>query len=44
MDPIDYLDAMDSGEYVALSDPLFGPAAIVLLMIALVAWVWNLES
>ena len=38
MDPLDF-DAFESVDLAA--DPFFGPVAIVLILVALVVWVWN---
>lgn len=43
MDSTDYRNTIDSVEWLSASDPLFGLAAIVLLMGAFVIWVWNTD-
>jgi hypothetical protein len=43
MDSTDYPNAIDSVEYLSASDPLFGLAAIVLLMGVLVFWIWKTD-
>lgn len=43
MDPSDYPNAIDSAEHLSASDPLFGLAAIVLLLGAFLIWVWNTD-
>ena len=40
MDPLDF-DAFDSVDLAA--DPTFAPAVILLLISALVFWIWNTE-
>lgn len=41
VDSTDWMDAIDSVDLA--SDPLFGPAAIVLLLGAFTIWVWNTD-
>ena len=43
MEEEDWLDAIDSVQYISMSDPLFGPAAIVLILGLFIFWIWNTD-
>ena len=43
MEETDWMDAIDSVQYISASDQLFGPAAIVLILGLFVAWFLNTD-
>lgn len=43
MEEADWMDSIDSVQYISASDPAFGPFVAVLLISALVFWIWHTD-